>query len=199
MLFEHVIYSAALAILVGMVFYHYTGRDSSWIIILCAWAPDAEGILDIILRTVGFNLDWAYIFNIVFHTVAAMIIFGLIMAFLLQIFGMRFADVFFFSIIGYGAHLLEDAVVYKSGYFYLWPFVWKRLGIGLIPNIFSEETYVRNFFGIANADVFIIGMAFLLVAIVIRTWYEGPAWIRWYMPATVYERFFGRNPKVPGT
>jgi len=46
----------------------------------------------------------------------------------------------------------------------------------------AEENYSRSFFGIANTEVMIIGMAFLLAALLIRTYVEGRTWIRWYMP-----------------
>jgi hypothetical protein len=45
----------------GMVFYNYSGRDSSWIIVLCARASD----LDLFL----YHED--------FHNIAFMIIFGI--------------------------------------------------------------------------------------------------------------------------
>lgn len=194
MIFEHIIYSSALAILVGMVFYKYTGRDHSWIIIVYAWAPDVVGITIPILNNFGFTLFHRlyYILNPALHTIAMMIIFGIIVACLLHPFGIRFFDALFFSLIGFGAHLFEDALVYKVGYPYLWPFSSEDLGIGLIPTILSEDNYFRGFLGIANTDVLIIGVVFFLVATGIRTWYEGTSWIRWYMPNTLYVKFFGK-------
>ena len=194
MIAEHIIYSAALAILVGMLFYRFTGRDSSWIIILCAWIPDIDLIANGVLNRFGFALlfEGHRITHGVFHTIAIMVIFGILVAFLLHPFGIRFFDALFFAVIGFGAHLVEDALVYKVGYPYLWPFSSKDLGIGLLPNIISEENYFRNFFGIANTDVLIVGMVFLLVAIIIRTYVEGSAWIRWYMPDKVYKKIFTR-------
>ena len=102
-------------------------------------------------------------------------------------------DALFFSLLGFGAHLFEDALVFKVGYPYLWPFSSQKLGIGLIPTIVSEETYIRDFLGIANTDVLIIGVVFFLLAILIRTWYEGFSWIRWYMPDKIYEKFFRKT------
>jgi len=128
----------------------------------------------------------------VFHNVAVMVIFGILVAFLLTPFGIRFFDAFFFSVIGFGAHLVEDALVYKVAYSYLWPFSSKDLGFGLLPNILSEENYFRDFFGIANTYVLIVGLVVLLVAIIIRTYIEGPAWIRWYMPDKVYVKLLGK-------
>ena len=194
MLSEHIIYSAALAILVGMIFYRFTGRDSSWIIILCAWIPDIDLIANGVLNRFGFTLlfEGHKITHGVFHNIAMMVIFGILVAFLLNPFGIRFFDALFFAVIGFGAHLFEDALVYKAGYPYLWPFLSKDLGFGLLPNILTEENYFRDFFGIANTYVLIVGLVVLLVAIIIRTYAEGPAWIRWYMPEKVYVKLFGK-------
>jgi hypothetical protein len=197
MLAEQIIYSTALAILVGMIFYTYTGRDSSWIIILCAWIPDIDLIANRVLTMSGFTLlfEGHPISHGVFHNIALMVIFGIFVAFLLHPLGIRFVDSFFFSVIGFGAHLFEDALVYKVGYPYLWPFLSQDLGIGLLPNVLSEEGYIRDFFWIANTEVLIIGFVFLLVAILIRTYGEGPTWVRWYMPESMYKKWFGPHPE----
>jgi len=90
-------YSGAIAILIGMVFYNYTGRDTSWIMIPYAWAPELD-----LFQNHGD-----------FHNIAFMIIFGVFLAFILTSFGIKFFDAFLFSVIGFGAHLLEDAIVYE--------------------------------------------------------------------------------------
>ena len=48
MLFEHWIYSIAIAIIVGMIYYRFTGRDYSWIIIASAYIPDSDMFIDTI-------------------------------------------------------------------------------------------------------------------------------------------------------
>jgi hypothetical protein len=192
MLAEHIIYSTALAILAGMIFFRFTGRDSSWIIILCAWIPDIDLIANRIFTRFGFTLlfEGHKISHGVFHNIAIMVIFGILVAFLLHPFGIRFIDAFFFAVIGFGAHLFEDALVYDPGYAFLWPFSSKVLGLGLLPSMMNEENYFKNFLGIANTEVLIVGVVFLLAALIIRTYVEGPAWIRWYMPEKVYVKLF---------
>jgi hypothetical protein len=192
MLAEHIIYSAALAIIVGMLFYKYTGRDSSWIIIVCAWIPDIDKFANSVLNKFGLSLliDGQAIHHGTFHNIAVMVIFGIFVAFLLHPFGIRFFDAFFFSIIGFGAHLFEDALVYKSGYMYFWPFLSEKMGLGLLPNILSEEYYFKDLFGVANTEVLIVSVLLLLIAIIIRTYVEGRSWIRWYIPEKFYRKFF---------
>ncbi len=199
MLAEHIIFSAAIAILAGMVFYRFTGRDCSWIIILCAWAPDIDFLVNRILSRFGFTLlfEGHRISHGDFHNIAVMIIFGIAVAFLLHPFGIRFFDAFLFSTIGFLSHLFEDALVYDPGYRFLWPLSQKVLGLGLLPGIISEEYYISDFFGIANTVVLGVGLVFLLSAILIRTRYEGPAWIRWYMPKVMYEKLFGKKTGSP--
>ena len=143
MISEHIIYSTAIAIIVGMLYYRYSGRDHSWIIILCAWIPDFDIIAKSALGKIGFIVlfDGQPIHHGTFHTVAMMVIFAILVAFLLHPFGIRFFDSFFFATIGFGAHLFEDALVYKVGYRYLWPFITENLGIGILPNIISEERH----------------------------------------------------------
>lgn len=192
MILEHLFYSMAIAIIVGMLYYKVTGRDYSWIIILCAFVPDFDVIANKVLNKFGLLLvfEGQTSYHGTFHNVAMMVIFGIIVAFLLYPFGIKYFDALFFLIIGFGAHLFEDALVYKSGYKFLWPFSSKVLGIGLLPNMINEEYYIRDFFGIANTEVFIIGLLLLVIAISIRTYVEGPTWIRWYMPNKLYIKYF---------
>jgi len=192
---EHIIYSTAIAIIVGMLYYKYTGRDHSWIIILCAWIPDFDIIAKSALNKMGFIVlfDGQPIHHGTFHTVAMMVIFAILVAFLLHPFGIRFIDSLFFATIGFGAHLFEDALVYKVGYMYLWPFITENLGIGILPNIISEENYIRDFFRVANTEVLIIGILVLIAAMLIRTSVEGTSWVRFYLPKSIYKKISGQK------
>jgi len=195
MIIEHLFYSMAIAIIVGMLYYKFTGRDHSWIIILCAWIPDVDTIANSVLNKFGFVVlfEGQPIHHGAFHTIAMMVIFAIFMAFLLHPFGIRFIDSLFFATIGFGAHLFEDALVYKVGYMYLWPFVKENLGIGILPNIISEENYIKDFFRVANTEVLIIGIVVLIAAMIIRTYVEGTTWIRWYLPESIYIKIFGQT------
>jgi len=197
MIIEHIIYSSGLAILVGMVFYKYTVRDNSWIIIVCALIPDLDQIANPVLHRLGIRLllDGSPIQHGTFHNIAFMVMFGITVAFLLHPLGLKFFDLLFFSIIGFGAHLFEDALVYNPGYRFLWPFSSEILGLGLLPNMINEEHYFTDFFRIANTEVLLIGLFLLFVAILIRTYFErSSAWIRWYMTDWVYVKIFRKNP-----
>jgi len=195
MLAEHLVYNAALAIFAGMLFFRFCGRDSSWIIIVITYLPDLDKIAGRVLRYLGFTVlfEGHAIQHGTFHTIAAMLVFGIIIAFLLHAFGIRFFDAFFFTVIGFGAHLFEDALVYPADYSYLWPLSHQKMGLAWLPTGISEETYTANFFHIANAEVLMIGIVLLTGAILLRTWYEGPGWIHWYMPEKVYRKIFTKD------
>ncbi|WP_440949193.1 metal-dependent hydrolase [Methanosphaerula subterraneus] len=194
MLAEHIIYSCALAIMVGMVALKYTGRDHSWIIILCAWAPDIDILANPVLNQLGFTLlyEGHKIVHGGFHNIAIMVIFGIAVAFLLHPLGIKFLDSFVYSVIGFGAHLFEDALVYRVGYRFLWPLSSNVMGLGILTEIQSEEDYIRNFFGIANTGVLIMGLVLLCAAVLIRTRVEGRTWLRWYIPSRLYTTIFTR-------
>ena len=193
MLAEHLVFTAAIAVLAGMISFRLTGRDSSWIVILVSYAPDLDKVLGPLLDRIGFTIlfEGHAIHHGTFHTVAAMVVFALFMAFLLHPAGIRFSDAFIFTTIGFGAHLIEDALVYSANYMYLWPFSLEKFGLAWLPMNGSEEAYNAGFFHIANTEVLLIGLALLLFACLIRTRAEGAGWIRWYMPKTVYNQFFG--------
>ncbi len=193
MIIEHIIYSAALAILAGMVFYKYTGRDPSWIIIISSIAPDLDVLANPVLRRLGIRLllDGSSIQHGTFHNIAFMVVFGIAVAFLLHPLGLKFFDSLFFAVIGFGAHLFEDALVYNTGWKILWPVSSEPVGFGLIPGWINEESYRADFFHIANSEVLIIGLLLVLVAFLIRTYYEkSSSWIRWYMPEALYGKIF---------
>jgi hypothetical protein len=199
MLIEHLIYSSAIAVLVGMLFFRFTGRDSSWIIILMTYIPDLDFIATILRRfRITIFFEGSPVYHGMFHNIAAMVIFGVIFAFIFYAAGTRFFDALFFSVVGFGAHLFEDALVYPAGYAFLWPLSRTDLGLGWLTVAFNEESYNvnANFFHIANTEVLLIGLTFLLTAIMIRTRLEGSGWIRWYLPEYIYRNLDAKNGKA---
>jgi membrane-bound metal-dependent hydrolase YbcI (DUF457 family) len=166
---EHIIYSAALAIIIGMIYSHFTGRDPSLIIIVVAFVPD----IDLTLQTLHELIQRTFPFTIHhgdFHNILFLIVFSLILAAVLCQFGVRFIDGFICSSIGIAAHFLEDALVFKPAYAFLWPFTSHIFGIGIM-------TETPDFFGIANSIVMLIGIILLTVAVLVRTHVEGRKWL----------------------
>ncbi len=146
MLIEHVFYSAAIAIIVGMLYYRFTGRDPSWIIILSAFAPDIDGIINPLLKKIGFTV--LYHGNPIvhgdLHNVAVLVLYAIIIAFLLNPLGFSFIDSLLMGGIGFAAHLFEDALVYTTSYEFFWPISSVKVGLGVLRNFFHIAK-CRNF------------------------------------------------------
>jgi hypothetical protein len=98
-----------------------------------------------------------------------LIIFSLLFAVILCYIGIKFIDGFICTAIGFAAHLLEDALVYKIGYAFFWPISSKIYGIGIMPEI-------PNFFGIANSTVLLVGIILLAGVVLVRTLVDGKGW-----------------------
>jgi hypothetical protein len=105
MLFEHLIYSTAIAIVAGMVYYRFVGKDYSWIIIASAYAPDIDHFSNYLLRKMGISLmiNGHHIDHGNFHNLAGLILYSISGAFLLHPIGVRFVDSLFFAGIGFAA------------------------------------------------------------------------------------------------
>jgi hypothetical protein len=177
MLIEHLIYSTALAIFLGMIHYRLFKRDYSWIIIVSAYAPDLDIIFNLLhgnggiaVVVYGHSLEHGD-----FHNIAILILYATFVALLLHPMGFKLADSFIFAGIGFAVHLFEDALVFRNGYRFLWPLVPQQLSIGLLPE-------ARNFYGIANREVMIIGLILLFFSVILRTACEGPRWVTNYLP-----------------
>ena len=111
MLFEHLVYSTAIAIIAGMLWYKYTGRDPSWIIIASAYAPDFDIVAGELFKKLDLiNLiDGAPIRHGDFHNIAFLLLFACAVALVLRLAGMRFGDSFLFADIGGGRWFLEKS------------------------------------------------------------------------------------------
>ncbi len=177
MLFEHLIYSTAIAIVAGMVYYRFVGRDYSWIIIASAYAPDIDYFFNHLLRKMGISLmiNGHPIVHGSFHNIAFLIIYSVSVAFLLHPIGIRFTDSFLFAGLGFAAHLFEDALVFDPAYSFFWPITSQEFGIGLFH-------YSADLFGIADSWVLMVGLILVGFSAILRTAFEGTGWIRRMLP-----------------
>ncbi len=76
---EHLIYSAALAVIVGMLFSRLKGSDPSWIIIAVAFVPDIDFGLQAFREIPGIALPFTVLHGD-FHNIIALIFFSLVIA-----------------------------------------------------------------------------------------------------------------------
>jgi hypothetical protein len=177
MLLEHLIYSTAIAIVAGMVYYRYVGRDPSWIIIASAYVPDIDFVFNPLLKKMGISLmlNGHHIVHGNFHNMAFLIIYSVSLAFLLHPFGIRFTDSLLFASLGFAAHLFEDALVFDPAYTFFWPITSREFGIGLFH-------YSADLFGIADSRVLVVGLILIGFSAILRTAFEGTGWVRRMLP-----------------
>jgi hypothetical protein len=170
---EHLIYSAALAIFIGMLYYRATGRDPSWIIVISAFAPDIDRFACPMSSWFGvtLTLNGHVVRHGDFHTLGALCIYALLLGVLLLPLGMRLWEGILFAGIGFGAHLLEDAIVYETSYALLWPLSDRIYGIGLVD-------YTLDFYGIADTQVLVVGVILVGLAAALRSSVERD-WLPW--------------------
>jgi len=171
--FEHIIYSAALAVIVGMIFSRSTGRDPSWIIIAIAFIPDIDFALERIQGRIWLDFPFE-IHHGDLHNVLFLIVFSLLFAGVLRYFGIRFIDGLICSAIGIAAHFCEDLLVFNPAYAFLWPFTSKIVSWGILKGHL-------NFFWIANDTVLLVGILLLAGAVLVRTLVEGRGWWRVFL------------------
>jgi len=165
MFLEHLIYSAAIALVVGMIFMHYTGRNPSWLIILMTIFPDTDLIISRIMT--ACNLSYPVIINHGdFHNLISLMFFSLVAALILSRYGMKFTDVFICSAIGFIAHFLEDWFVYLDCYSFFYPWSLRVYGLAIIP-----ET--GDLLGLAGVRVLLFGVVLLALAVGVRMYFDG--------------------------
>ena len=113
MLFEHLIYSTAIAIIAGMLWYKHTGRDPSWIIIASAYVPDFDIVAGELLKKLDLNIltNGAPIVHGDFHNIAFMLLFATAAALVLRLAGMRFGESVLFAGFGEGAQGFRDEMI----------------------------------------------------------------------------------------
>ena len=171
MLLEHLIYSTAIAIILGTLYRRYTGRDHAWLVVASAYLPDLDIIADDLLQRIGITVmvHGSPIRHGYFHNVAVMLAYASFAALLLHPVGVRLVDSFFFAAAGFGAHLFEDALVYKGGYAFFWPFSLQHYGIGAFE-------YTRDWYRVANTEVLVVGVIALLGALVFWWTLEKKGW-----------------------
>ena len=123
MLFEHLIYSIAIAIIAGMLWFKRTGRDPSWIIIASAYAPDFDIVAGELIRKLDLNslINDTPITHGDFHNIAFLLLFATAAALVLRLAGMRFWESLLFAGIGVGAQVLGKEWLPCQGYHSQWP------------------------------------------------------------------------------
>lgn len=174
MYLEHLIYTGALAILVGMLYINGTDKVPAWVILLGVILPDTDYIFSVIEESV-FGHFPGWIQHGTFHNFTSLCIISILGAWVLvKYFKFNFNVTLICIYLGFLSHLIEDALVYTTAYAFLEPFshqTWKT-GILLATNDI-------NFYHIClgSVNIYVVGILLLLAVITFRIWVQGFSWL----------------------
>ena len=164
MIFEHWIYSTAIAILVYTI---YRKKECLYIIIGSAYVPDVDNFADKILKKIDITV-LVYgepIKHGDFHNILILVVYAILIMLLLNIINIKMKDSFILASIGFAAHLFEDALVFNPGYRFFWPILNQKFGIGILPYDYNGN---KDLYGIANTDVLILGIILVILSICLK-------------------------------
>lgn len=174
MYIEHVCFNLALAILVTLL---ADQKNAGWytvVILVSGCMPDIDGIFSLIqsppVFTGGVIPGMAFHLRY-FHSIGILCIYAVVVAAVLAYY--HRLDFFIIALCagtGFGAHLLEDALVYNPASALFWPVSSEEVGIGIFP------LYSRDFLGIANSEVFAFGILVLVSAVSISILVKKTGW-----------------------
>ena len=177
MIIEHLFYTGALALVVGLVLtLRGIPRERAYILIVMGASlfPDITWpLFEAAAR------GWATIAfmalvpdQVALHNLAGLVVFTLVATLLATPFHLRSRYVALCCALGYGSHLLEDGLTHTTRYFLVWPLSTQHVGIPLfVP-------YIPDLFGIAEARVLAVGLVLLGLAVAVRTAIQGRGWWR---------------------
>jgi len=169
---EHLIYTAAIAIIIGMVLQHYKKPDISWVLIPMSAIPDIDYPISKFMTFIGFK--YPYIINHGdFHNLIGLFVISSLSVIYLnrKILG-GWLLIGIMCVSGFAIHLFEDVLVYDHIYSVLYPITIKVYGWNLIP-----ET--GNLI-IGGTNVFIVGFICVAIALLTRVALKGDDWIDGY-------------------
>jgi len=163
MYIEHICFNLALAIIVTLLIDQKHAGWCTAVIVVSGCMPDIDGIFSLIQSpptfTNGIIPSLAFHFRY-FHSIGILLLYAVVVAGLLAYYHrLDFRIMTLFAGIGFSAHLLEDVLVYKSSSAVFWPLSSQEVGIGFF------SSYSRDFFSIANGEVFGIGILLLLLTV----------------------------------
>jgi membrane-bound metal-dependent hydrolase YbcI (DUF457 family) len=163
MFVEHILFNLALAIIITLLIDQKHAGWCAAVIVVSGCMPDIDGIFSLIQCppnfTTGIIPSMAFHFRY-FHSIGILFLYAVVVAGLLAYYQrLDYRIMALFAGLGFGAHLLEDALVYKSSSAVFWPASAQEVGIGFF------SSYSRDFFSIADGEVFGIGILLLMLTV----------------------------------
>jgi len=175
MFVEHILINLSLAISITLLIDQKHAGWCTAVIVVSGCIPDVDGIFSLIQSPPTFTqgIIPSMAFHIrYFHSLGILLLYAVITGGLLAYYHRQdFRSMVLFAGIGFGAHLLEDALVYESSSAVFWPLSSNEVGIGFF------SSYSRDFFSIANTEVFGIGVLLVLFAMSASIQLKRTGWI----------------------
>jgi membrane-bound metal-dependent hydrolase YbcI (DUF457 family) len=183
LILEHGIYTAALAIIVAMVYELYTKKNNSFLIASVIWfsmcIPDTDYLFGVLVTAISGS---SHIFEHGdFHNVFCLVLFTVIGGWWVY---RNYADISMnlamaCVFIGFLSHMFEDALVYEYAYAFFAPFTMDITPTGWLGMSAPRDVMA---FGISlgATKVYAVGFALLACAIVIRYTVQGSDWLYRY-------------------
>jgi hypothetical protein len=174
MYIEHICFNLALAILVTLFI---DKKHAGWctaVIVVSGCMPDIDGIFSLIqsppVFANGIIPSMAFHFRY-FHSIGILLLYAVVVAGVLAYYHrLDFRIMALFAGIGFGAHLLEDALVYNPSSAVFWPLSPQEVGIGFF------SSYSRDFLSIANGEVLGIGILLLILTVGVSIHLKRTGW-----------------------
>ncbi|MDD1700962.1 MAG: metal-dependent hydrolase [Methanoregula sp.] len=175
MYIEHICFNLALAIIVILFIDQKHAGWCTAVMVVSGCIPDIDGIFSLIqsppVFTSGIIPSMAFHLRY-FHSIGILVLYVIVVAGLLTYFQrLDFRNIALFAGVGFGAHLIEDALVYNPSSAVFWPVSSQEVGIGFF------SSYSRDFLGIANGEMLGIGILSLLFVLGARIFLERMEWI----------------------
>ena len=164
MFVEHIVFGIGIAILAGTAARWPEGRDHFWIVVVGAAAPDIDVTIDLLHWAVPGIIPGLLPlpFHGWFHTLGFLILFAVGTGLILPRAGIGAATASLLAGIGFGSHLIEDALVDSlPGYPYLWPLSHERFVVPVFPG-------ERGLFGLANTESLAVALGLLAAAVLVQ-------------------------------
>jgi membrane-bound metal-dependent hydrolase YbcI (DUF457 family) len=181
LILEHGIFTAALAIIVAMVYEQYTKKNNSFLIASIIWfsmcIPDTDYIISVVVTAVSGS---PYLFehgdfHNIFCLVGFTVIGGLWVSKKYQDVALRTAMAC--VSIGFFSHLVEDALVYTQAYPFFAPFSGVVFETGWMNASRDIMIYGIHF---GSKKVYAIGFVLLASAVMARYAVQGSDWLYQY-------------------
>jgi membrane-bound metal-dependent hydrolase YbcI (DUF457 family) len=171
MIIEHILFNLSIAIIVGLAYQHYTGRNPAWLIVAAVYLPDLDYIIQEIWYTfyeLNGYLSPIQITHGDFHNILSIVVLTILFAWIYKkyLHG-KFIDGIICIGIGGFVHLFEDIIVYDNTYHLFVPF-------NNVP--FQTLNWIpetRNIMGIGDTHIIFIGICLLVFCLTVKFAIEG--------------------------